>query len=107
MAAASAAAVSAAGRGFCGRGTAGKLMAVKPAKPSTVRAAPAVAAAAAGAAGRGLAVAAAAAAIYKSEYSCGSFYSLNAYQHTYLLGPKSRTQNARLKTAAAWTKSSG
>ena len=54
-------------------------MAVKPAKPSTARAAPAVAAAAVEAAGRGLAAAAAAAAIYRSVYSCSPLYGTNTY----------------------------
>ena len=54
-------------------------MAVKPAEPSTARAAPAVAAAAAEAAGRGLAAAAAATAIHRSVYSCGPLYSANTY----------------------------
>ena len=56
-------------------------MAVKPAKPSTARAAPVVAAAAAAAeaAGEGLAAAAAAAAIHRLVYSCGSLYSTNTY----------------------------
>jgi hypothetical protein len=58
-------------------------MAVKLAKPSTIRAALAVAAAAAAeavvGAGRGLVAAAAAAAIYRLVYSCGSLYSANTY----------------------------
>ena len=52
---------------------------MKPAEPSTARAALAVAAAAAEAAGRGLAAAVAAAAIYRSVYSRGSFYGANTY----------------------------
>ena len=54
-------------------------MAVKPAKPSTARAALVVAAAAVEVAGRGLAAAAAAAAIYRSVYSYGPLYSTNTY----------------------------
>jgi hypothetical protein len=70
-------------------------MAVKPAEPSTARAAPAVAAAAAEAAGRGLAAAAAAAAaIHRSVYSCGPLHGTNAYQHAHLLGPKSHAEAA-------------
>ena len=88
-------------------------MAVKPAEPSTARVVPVVAAAAAEVVGRGeavgsgLAVVAAAAAIYRLVYSYGSLYGANAYQHAYLLGPKSYAQAARPKTAAARTRSGG
>jgi hypothetical protein len=70
-------------------------MAVKLAEPSTARAAPAVAAAAAEAAGRGLAAAVAAVAVHRSVYSCGPLYGANAYQHAYLLGPKSHAEAAQ------------
>ena len=77
-------------------------MAVKPAKPSTARATPAVATAAAAeaagrgkAAGRGLAAAAAAAAIHRSVYSCGPLYGTNAHQHAHLLGLKSHAEAAQ------------
>ena len=77
-------AASAAGKGFCNRGAAGRLIAVKPAKLSTARAAPAVVTAAvvtaaAKAVGRGLAAAAAITAIYKLVYSYGSLYGPNTY----------------------------
>jgi hypothetical protein len=53
-------------------------------------AAVAAAAAAVVGVGRGLAVAAAAIYILVSSQILKFFYSTNAYQHTYLLGPKSR-----------------
>ena len=71
---------------------------MKLAELSTARAAPAVMAAAKEAVievGRGLVAVVAAAVIYKSVYSCSPLYSANAYQHTYLLGPKSHTETAQ------------
>ena len=73
-------------------------MAVKPAKPSTARAALAVAAAAAAAvvgAGRGVAAAAATVAIHRLVYSCGSLYGTNTHQYAHLLGPKSYAEVAQ------------
>jgi hypothetical protein len=70
-------------------------MAVKPAEPSTARAAAAVAAAAVVGAGRVVAAVAAAAAIHSSVYFCGSLYGANAHQHAHLLGPKSYAEAAQ------------